>query len=156
MKNKINAILSIVVLALFGLFAMASFGSTNTEIVVTECGSKPPFTGKLTIDIDAHTIDGSGANVEGTIFLVHQIITDTTTCKHDVESSIQIPFQTNDGGSFKYMTTNFTHKNEGDLWRVEVYIPAEGANDLNGDRSMQAAIYNQIHLTFDYTDLNVL
>ncbi len=144
-----KVILSIGVLTLFGLFAMASFGSTNIEVQVTECKAQPEFTGKLTVDVAFKHRDGTGIpNAIGTLLLVHQIIQDTSTCEHLVVSQERIDFVTDNEGKFVYVSPNFTHSNEGDLWRSEVLIPRVEGNYIGG-RKVHGALYNT-------TKINVL
>jgi hypothetical protein len=156
MKSKMKIILSIGVLALFGVFAMASFGSTNIEVQVTKCSAMPAFTGKLTVDVSFRHRDGTGIpNAVGTLFLVHQMIQDTTTCEHLVVSQEVINFVTDIEGNYVYTSPNFTHSNEGDLWRTEVLIPrVEGV--YKGGRKVSGALYNTTKINVSIQELDEL
>ncbi len=156
MSNKLQVILSCGVLILFGLMAMASWGSTNTEVKVGECKPKPGFTGEFLVEIASRHQDGTIlANVAGTLFLTHQIIQDTATCQHAVVSIEQVPFVTDAAGRFHHWTASFTHTNAGDLWRAEVNVPAV-AGRHRGFRRVQAAKYSVIYLSFELTEMQAL
>jgi hypothetical protein len=153
MRNKMNSILSLVTIAVFALLAMASWGSTNTEVQVTACKPKPSFTGQLTITIKSRHQDGTIIpNMVGKLFLVHQIIQDTTNCQHLVVLTQTIPFNTGMAGNFQYVTQSFTHANEGDLWRIEVDIPPV-AGRYKGHRRLVAAKYSETTHLFDIFEI---
>jgi hypothetical protein len=156
MKNSVRAMLSLGALVLFGIFAMASWGSTNTQVQVGQCKPKPSFSGQLTITITSKHEDGTPiTNMVGKIFLVHQIIQDTTTCQHLIASTQTIPFNTGMAANFQYVTQNFTHANEGDLWRIEVDIPPV-AGRYKGHRRLVAAKYSETTYLFDIYELQGL
>jgi hypothetical protein len=156
MKIILRPILSLAAIGIFLWFAMASFGSTNTQVQVGECKPKPDFTGKLNILITSRHQDGTLLpNVAGTIFLVHQIIFDTATCQHMVVLSQQIPFNTGPSGSFQYLTPDFTHINGGDLWRAEFNVPAVPGR-YRARRSVYVAKYSNTQIHYDFYELQGL
>lgn len=119
-------ILSFVIIGLFLLAAMASFGpddSTNTTVAISNCQSKPHVDGSILVKI--HYTDKMGTpipNITGSIFLTEQKVKPDTTCTF-TSLTYSTDVATDASGDFISSVYNYSFDNSEDLWRVEVNMP---------------------------------
>ncbi len=121
-----KSILSFIIIGLFLLAAMSSFGpdkSTNTTVAISNCQSKPQILGTLAVKLNYTDKTGTPIpNITGSIFLTEQKVNPDTTCTF-TSHTYSIDVVTDALGSFISSGYNFNFDNAEDLWRAEVNMP---------------------------------
>lgn len=126
MQNFVRSVFSFLIIGLFLMAALASFGpdeSTNTTVAISNCQPKPHISGTMSVQI--HYTDNMGTpipNITGTIFLTEQKVKPDTTCTF---STFTFPIDVVTDASGSYFSTgyNYGFDNSEDLWRAEVNMP---------------------------------
>ena len=148
----LKSFLSLLTVAFFIWIGYASFGSSNTEVSVLECVSKPPVTHSLLVRIFLLSSDTMPVALQhGQLFLLHQKITDTLNCQYIVDEELEIDFTVDEFGYYSYTTNLQIHNNSGDLWRAEVCIRDETQACIF--RKVQVAFYDTDQITFQLNAL---
>src|SRR5690242_7308956 len=123
-KNILKPIYSLIALALFLVFALASFGpdeSSNATVAISNCNDQPGVTGELHVNVYFHFKQGQGAQIPGSIFITHQKVK-PDSCVFEVLYNETIAFETDMSGHYSYVGQVWFHDNSEDLFRVEVKI----------------------------------
>ena len=153
MENKMKVFLSIICMAIFIVFAMASEfldESTNTSVVVEDCEVKPEFTGTLHIGVQYLDSDNEGvSDARCEINIVHQLIDNTDCTAHEVSNETK-HFFTDNFGRCEFTTETFLHDNSSDLFRVQVQITPDKDDEdyIPFYQAVQVATYSTTDLAF--------
>jgi len=153
MQNKVKPVLSFIVIGIFLLIAIASFGpdtSTNTTVAIKDCEVKPAVQVQLKITIELDWEDGHNpvTGAFGKLFIVHQKVNPDNTCTFFVESQQTIDFITGQDGTFTFVGNTWTHDNSEDLIRVEVYRSGSVIDLYGPNREMAVRYYSSGNFVF--------
>ncbi|HZV68062.1 MAG TPA: hypothetical protein VFG10_00890 [Saprospiraceae bacterium] len=153
MRQPLKAVLSVVVTALFLLFAYASSWddvmatSTNTTVAIKDCEQETGVSGQLIANLSFNHKNGvSIAGATGEIYITHQIA--SKECEPVVLQSIVKSFVTDLDGNYEFVGDSYLHNNSQDLIRVEVHIDSRPGH-WDDWKSVQVKYYNSFVFFFN-------